>query len=558
MAESEGALAPWRALAAAIEKLLDMVRLMPGLGACCHLTHCLDRPFQQREQLPLPSKPPFTAHLGNLSFDVTVPDIEAFFANCEVTSVRLVEDRLDRKPKGFGYVEFRSLDGLKTALALAGTSFQGRNIRISVAEPRKMEHALRFFRATAKHPTAKERQESRELNDWTRKGPLPDLPNQGGRRASERTQPRAFEGAPEPGVGMERGGSRRGLQPSDQGDGKFRDFSNWERKGPPEPVAPAAPPSREGPHPPRGGRSFERRASPASWGEGRSQEGSRPPRPPPVERAPSVAEQDTQWRARMKPDPAPASSPTPTPEASTPSSPSASVAPTPAVRPKLNLQKRTVTETPAAETAPGAASDTKASPFGAARPIDTATREHEIEQKRQAARQKKEEEDRIREEKRQAEKAAAAAAKAEKSSAPPTPSGATPQENGKSPLSPSTASKDASSGGKENGSAQSPTPGRQYEILRRVTDHESGGNQGTMDADVEAGPADGDDVPANGTIVDDKSVKPKEIVRDANAPADAGEQPASTAEGLEGEGWETVSKKQSRGHKSQSSRALAS
>jgi translation initiation factor 4B len=56
---------------------------------------------------------------------------------CDVTSVRIVEDKIDQKPKGFGYVEFATLDGLKKALTYTESSFQGRNIKISVAEPRK-------------------------------------------------------------------------------------------------------------------------------------------------------------------------------------------------------------------------------------------------------------------------------------------------------------------------------------------------------------------------------------------------------------------------------------
>jgi translation initiation factor 4B len=95
-----------------------------------------DRGFAMREELPLPSKPPYTAHLGNLSFDAMEGDVNDFFAECEVTNVRIVEDKLDRKPKGFGYVEFGSVEGLKKALALSGTQFQGRNVRVSVAEPR--------------------------------------------------------------------------------------------------------------------------------------------------------------------------------------------------------------------------------------------------------------------------------------------------------------------------------------------------------------------------------------------------------------------------------------
>lgn len=90
-----------------------------------------------REQLPLPNKPPYTAHLGNLSFDVTEGDIQDLLSGCEVTSVRIVEDKMDKRPKGFGYVEFATVDGLKKALEKSETQFQGRNIRISVADPRK-------------------------------------------------------------------------------------------------------------------------------------------------------------------------------------------------------------------------------------------------------------------------------------------------------------------------------------------------------------------------------------------------------------------------------------
>lgn len=90
----------------------------------------------EREQLPLPTKPPFTAHLGNLQYDCTTADVEDFLKECEVTNVRLVEDKIDHKPKGFGYAEFATLDGLKKALTFSESSFMGRNVKITVAEPR--------------------------------------------------------------------------------------------------------------------------------------------------------------------------------------------------------------------------------------------------------------------------------------------------------------------------------------------------------------------------------------------------------------------------------------
>jgi translation initiation factor 4B len=44
----------------------------------------------------------------------------------------------DNKPKGFGYVEFDSLESLKIALEKSGQELCGRTVRISVAEPRKL------------------------------------------------------------------------------------------------------------------------------------------------------------------------------------------------------------------------------------------------------------------------------------------------------------------------------------------------------------------------------------------------------------------------------------
>lgn len=58
-------------------------------------------------------------------------------ADCQVTTVRIMEDKVDRKPKGFGYVEFGSPEGLRKALDKTESSFMGRNIKISVADPRE-------------------------------------------------------------------------------------------------------------------------------------------------------------------------------------------------------------------------------------------------------------------------------------------------------------------------------------------------------------------------------------------------------------------------------------
>ncbi|EDN09311.1 conserved hypothetical protein [Histoplasma mississippiense (nom. inval.)] len=333
------------------------------------------RGYSVREELPLPTQPPYTAHIGNLSFEATQADISDLFADCEVTNVRIVEDKMTRAPKGFGYVEFATLEGLKKALSFQGTLLQGRNIRVSVAEP------------------PKERQDTRDYSDWSRKGPLPDAPSQ--RRVSDRAGfgPRGQDSM------SDAGGDRPGRRPFEPADGKVRDYGNWERKGPLSPSLPTASLAREGGRPrSKDGPQF-RRASPA-WGEARSQDGSRPPRRDfherPVERAPTAPELDNQWRARMRPD-----APPPKQTPSAPEVAPTAAQPAPAQRPKLNLQKRTVEAEPASPTTPG---DSKSSPFGGARPIDTSAREREVEEKRQLAlRQKREAEEKAKAEK--AEKA---------------------------------------------------------------------------------------------------------------------------------------------------------
>lgn len=50
--------------------------------------------------------------------------------------MRVVRDREDR-PKGFGYVEFKSKEALLAALDMNGAQLAGRTARVNVAEPRK-------------------------------------------------------------------------------------------------------------------------------------------------------------------------------------------------------------------------------------------------------------------------------------------------------------------------------------------------------------------------------------------------------------------------------------
>lgn len=181
----------------------------------------------------------------------------------------------------------------------------------------------------------------------------------------------------------------------------------------------------------------------------------------------------------MKPDAPITKSQTPSRDGSeAPSSPAIPAAP--ASRPKLNLAKRTVSEAIDLPSPASASGDAKASPFGAARPIDTAAKEKEIEEKRLAViREKKEADDKAREEKRIAKEAA-------KSEKPATDS---TKENGES----------------------TPDGNKKFEILHRGEGEDSN-EEGTVDKEDQ-----------NGNVVGDKAVKPREVTREPKAkPAESG------------------------------------
>ena len=262
------------------------------------------------------------------------------------------------------------------------------------------------------------------MGDWTRKGPLEPAPTRGPPRGGpdfgERRLPRD-PNAPEPKAARDLTWERRGpLAPLPQEEGRAESREGRQQRPAPEGLGE------------RGGSSRGRQAP--AWGEGRP-EGSGPPRreyserperPERPERAPTAAEKDMQWRERMRPDASQTSR-----EGSAPGSPVAPAAvPAPAGRPRLNLQKRTVSE--ATDAASTAGSDSKASPFGAARPIDTAAREKEVEEKRQQAlREKREADEKAKEERRLAKEAAAKAEAEGAKAEAPSEAGETKQEEAK-------------------------------------------------------------------------------------------------------------------------------
>ncbi|KAI5788574.1 hypothetical protein FPQ18DRAFT_47849 [Pyronema domesticum] len=178
-----------------------------------------------RTTLPIPDKPPYTTHIGNLDFSVSEEEIKGFFANCDVLNVRLVRDREQDRPKGFGYVEFNSREGLVAALDLTGQNLAGRPVRISVAEP------------------PKERVESRSFGPWRSGGPPPTLKEEHTRTVKQEEHTRIHDGpwqrngrlpAPAPSAD---GGNRPERRIPNVGDGR----TSWRSERAAVPAAPTSP-----------------------------------------------------------------------------------------------------------------------------------------------------------------------------------------------------------------------------------------------------------------------------------------------------------------------------
>ncbi|KAG9017199.1 hypothetical protein FRB90_001367 [Tulasnella sp. 427] len=339
--------------------------------------------YPPREELPLPTKPPYTAFVGNLAFDISEHDVEEFF-KVPLKSVKIIKDR-DDKPKGFGYVEFETLQGLKEGLAKTGAQLSGRTVRVSVAEPQKEREPRGGF------------DDDKFSSPWRREGPLPplDRPPRGGGGGSR------FSDAPSADRGERMGfGSR--FTPSSPRAPASRDLppteaennSDWRASA--RPRGPPPPSDRPGPGP-RKTSGFTPQDGPAHaadteevWSKGSKFS----PTPSDAQANPrgksgfynrdanrTGEDEPSDWRSGPRRGPLP-------PNGRSDRSPSESVPSTPTMgRRKLELLPRASSQSTATspvgspKAATPSASTVRSNPFGAAKPVDAAAREKEIEDK---------------------------------------------------------------------------------------------------------------------------------------------------------------------------------
>lgn len=78
-------------------------------------------------------------YIGNLSWSISEPELQQTFeAYGEVSSCKIVKDKMTNRSKGFAFVEMPNDDEANAAIsALNGKDVKGRNISVNEARPRE-------------------------------------------------------------------------------------------------------------------------------------------------------------------------------------------------------------------------------------------------------------------------------------------------------------------------------------------------------------------------------------------------------------------------------------
>lgn len=140
--------------------------------------------------VPLPDHPPFTARFLNLDYGTTEESFAHLFDNTfKILEIKLPLDMETNRSRGFAFVEFDDRSSLEKATQLDGHTFMGRNMRVLVAEARQQRGG--FQRRDQVPDDGKDR----DFDNWDRRGPLPALnDNRHDNHFNNRDNDRNYEG----------------------------------------------------------------------------------------------------------------------------------------------------------------------------------------------------------------------------------------------------------------------------------------------------------------------------------------------------------------------------
>ncbi|XP_001990830.2 eukaryotic translation initiation factor 4B isoform X2 [Drosophila grimshawi] len=114
----------------------------------------------------IPHRPPFIAYINNLPFDAGEDDIYEFFGSINLASLRLPrEDGETGRSRGFGYVELESREDLIHVLSLPDPSIKGRRIRIELSNENDQQNRQKGNRRFEGFGNSNE---NRDFGNWRR------------------------------------------------------------------------------------------------------------------------------------------------------------------------------------------------------------------------------------------------------------------------------------------------------------------------------------------------------------------------------------------------------
>jgi RNA recognition motif-containing protein len=78
-------------------------------------------------------------YVSNLSFNIQDEDLKQLFTTYgEVSSAKVIMDKMTNQSRGFGFVEMSDDQAASTAIGeLNGSSVDGRNVKVMEAKPRE-------------------------------------------------------------------------------------------------------------------------------------------------------------------------------------------------------------------------------------------------------------------------------------------------------------------------------------------------------------------------------------------------------------------------------------
>lgn len=111
-----------------------------------------------------------TLFVNNFPYHFEEADLESLFKDCgKVVSVRLPEDRLTHKSKGFAFVVMENDKAAKKALNYDGHKVMNRPLRVRLADPMMDVPGRPKVETKEVHPQRRERKRSRSRSDSPRR-----------------------------------------------------------------------------------------------------------------------------------------------------------------------------------------------------------------------------------------------------------------------------------------------------------------------------------------------------------------------------------------------------